>query len=123
MPDDSVAAARGGGGGVACTGLGGVSFVTGVQVTWAMGAFFTGVAGKGAGIRPAGAATGAATLCGAALVLTLGSGVAGASSLTNGTTTLSTIGTVTTGSPYSSGQQIDVTVTANSTMSASNLGI
>jgi hypothetical protein len=67
------------------------------------------------------AATGAATLCGAALVLTLGSGVAGASSLTNGTTTLSTIGTVTTGSPYSSGQQIDVTVTANSTMSASNL--
>jgi hypothetical protein len=46
---------------------------------------------------------------------------AGANTLTSGSVTLSTIGTVTTGAPYSSGQTIDVQVAANSTLSLSNL--
>jgi hypothetical protein len=69
------------------------------------------------------AATGAATLCGAALVLTLGVGTAGASSLvsSDGNTTLSTEGTVSAGTPYDSGQTIEVSVQANSTLSNANL--
>jgi hypothetical protein len=69
------------------------------------------------------AATGAATLCGAALVLTLGVGTAGASSLVSpdGNTTLSTEGSVAAGTPYDSGQTIEVSVQANSTLSNANL--
>jgi len=69
------------------------------------------------------AATGAATLCGAALVLTLGVGTAGASSLVSpdGNTTLSTEGTVTAGTPYDSGQTIDVSVQGNSSLSNATL--
>jgi hypothetical protein len=61
------------------------------------------------------AATGAATLCAATFALAFGSGVAGAD-LSNGPTTLSTNGTVTAGTPYSSGQVINVVVGPNSTM-------
>ncbi|MGO8862365.1 MAG: beta strand repeat-containing protein [Acidimicrobiales bacterium] len=39
----------------------------------------------------------------------------------NGYTTLTTIGTVTAGTPYSSGQQLDVSVAANSVMNSSSL--
>src|ERR1700691_5888445 len=46
---------------------------------------------------------------------------AGANTLVSGSVTLSTIGTVTTGAPYSSGQTIDISVAANSTLSLSNL--
>ena len=46
---------------------------------------------------------------------------AGANTLTSGSVTLSTIGAVTTGAPYSSGQTIDISVAANSTLSLSNL--
>ncbi len=46
---------------------------------------------------------------------------AGANTLTSGPVSLSTIGTVTTGAPYSSGQTIYVSVAANSTLSLSNL--
>ncbi len=53
-----------------------------------------------------------------ALVL---SGTANANTLTSGPVALSTIGTVTTGTPYSSGQQINVVVSPNSTLSLSNL--
>jgi hypothetical protein len=69
------------------------------------------------------AATGAATLCGAAVVLTLSAGTAGASSLVSpdGNTTLNTEGTVTAGTPYDSGQTIEVAVQANSTLSNANL--
>jgi len=69
------------------------------------------------------AASSAATLCGAALMLGLGAGPAGASSLTSsdGNTTLSTIGTVKAGSPYTSGQGITVSVVANSVLSNANL--
>ena len=69
------------------------------------------------------AVTGAATLCGAALVLTLGVGSAGASSLTStdGFTTLTTQGSVAAGTPYSSGQQITVTVSSNSSLSNATL--
>jgi adhesin/invasin len=45
----------------------------------------------------------------------------GAATLTNGITTLSTIGTVTANSPYSSGQPINMGVTANNTLSQTNL--
>ena len=64
-----------------------------------------------------------ATACAAVFALGIGSGVAGANTLTSGdgNTTLSTIGTVTSGTPYSSGQQIDVVVAANSTMSSTAL--
>jgi hypothetical protein len=69
------------------------------------------------------AATSAATFCGAALVVGLGAGPAGASTLTSadGNTTLSTTGTVTAGSPYSSGQAITIKVAANSTLNNTNL--
>jgi hypothetical protein len=69
------------------------------------------------------AATGAATLCGAALVLTLGVGTAGASSLvsSDGNTTLSTEGSVSAGTPYDSGQTIEVSVQANSSLSNTTL--
>ena len=52
------------------------------------------------------AVSGAATICGAVLMLGIGAGPAGASTLTSsdGNTSLSTIGTVTSGTPYSSGQ-------------------
>jgi len=55
-----------------------------------------------------------------ALVL---SGPANANTLTStdGNVTLTTIGTVTTGTPYSSGQEINITVNPNSTLSLSNL--
>jgi hypothetical protein len=47
---------------------------------------------------------------------------AGASgALTNGPITLNTTGTVTPNTPYSSGQTIDITVAANSTLNAANL--
>ena len=69
------------------------------------------------------AVSGAAAMCATAFALTLGSGVAGAD-LTSGPTTLSTqdsVGTVTPGTPYSSGQSIDVNVAANTTMNAAAL--
>jgi hypothetical protein len=54
-----------------------------------------------------------------ALVL---SGPANANTLNNGgPATLTTIGSVTTGSPYSSGQDVTITVAANSTLSFTNL--
>ena len=57
----------------------------------------------------------AATVCCAVFALGVGSGVAGANTLTSGdgNTTLTTQGTVTSG-PYSSGQQISLNVAANS---------
>jgi hypothetical protein len=68
------------------------------------------------------AACGAATICGVALVISLGSGVAGASLVSSdGNTTLNTIGTVTAGTPYSSGQTIQVSVAANSVIDNANL--
>ena len=67
-----------------------------------------------------------AQLVGAAILalsvpLALLGGRAGAAPLTSGAVTLSTIGTVTTGTPYSSGQLINVVVSPNSTLSLSNL--
>jgi Bacterial Ig-like domain (group 1) len=44
-----------------------------------------------------------------------------AASITSGPVTLSTIGTVTAGTPYSSGQQIDISVAANSTLNLASL--
>jgi len=68
------------------------------------------------------AACSAATLCGAAFVLVVGAGPAGASLVsTDGNTTLSTQGTVTPGTPYSSGQTITVSGIANSVLSNANL--
>jgi hypothetical protein len=69
------------------------------------------------------AACSAATICGGVLMLGIGSSAAGASTLTSadGTTTLSSIGTVAPGTPYSSGQSINVSVAANNTLSATNL--
>jgi hypothetical protein len=69
------------------------------------------------------AVSGAATVCAAVFALGVGSGVAGASSLTSsdGNTTLSTNGTVTSGTPYSSGQKLTVSVIGNSTLSYANL--
>ena len=69
------------------------------------------------------AVSSAATLCGAALALGLGVGAASANSLVSpdGTTTLSTQGTITSGTPYSSGQSITITGSANSTLSNANL--
>jgi hypothetical protein len=68
------------------------------------------------------AVSGAATICGAVLMLGIGAGPAGASTLTSsdGNTSLSTIGTVSPG-PYSSGQGITVSVAANSVMNTTNL--
>jgi len=59
----------------------------------------------------------------AVLMLGLGSGVAGASSLVSGdgNTTLSTTGTPTPGTPYDSGQKLVVSVIGNSTLSTANL--
>jgi hypothetical protein len=64
------------------------------------------------------AASSAVTLCGAALVLGVGAGPAGASSLTSsdGDTTLSTTGPVSAGTPYSSGQPITVSGIANTVL-------
>jgi hypothetical protein len=69
------------------------------------------------------AVSSAATLCGAALALGIGVGAASANSLVSpdGTTTLSTTTTVTSGTPYTSGQQLDVSALANSTLSNANL--
>jgi hypothetical protein len=69
------------------------------------------------------AVSSAATLCGAALALGLGVGAASANSLVSpdGTTTLSTQGAITSGTPYSSGQSITITGSANSTLSNANL--
>ena len=74
------------------------------------------------------AVSGAATLCGATLVVGLGAGAAGAGqvsspTLTNGPTTLTANGTstVAAGTPYSSGQAITVSGSANSTLNAANL--
>jgi hypothetical protein len=62
--------------------------------------------------------SGAASICGLGLAFGLGSGVAGASLVSgDGSTTLSTTGTVTSGTPYTNGQDITVTVGANSTLS------
>jgi len=62
------------------------------------------------------AVSGVATVCAAVFALGIGSGVAGAD-LVSGPTTLSTQGTVTSGTPYSSGQIITVTVGANNVLS------
>jgi hypothetical protein len=69
------------------------------------------------------AVSSAATLCGAALALGLGVGAASANSLVSpdGTTTLSTQGSVTSGTPYTSGQTITISGSANSTLSNANL--
>ncbi len=53
-----------------------------------------------------------------ALVL---SGPASADTLTSGPVTLTTTGSVTSGAPYSSGQVINISVAANSTLSLTNL--
>jgi hypothetical protein len=49
------------------------------------------------------------------------SGPASADSLSNGTVSINTTGTVTSGTPYSSGQLVNVVVSANSTLSLTNL--
>jgi hypothetical protein len=69
------------------------------------------------------AVSGVATVCAAVFALALGMGPAGANTLTSsdGNTTLSTTGAITSGTPYSSGQTINVNVIANSTLSAANL--
>ncbi len=78
------------------------------------------------------AATSAATVCCAVFALGIGSGVAGASGLTSsdGNTTLTTTAdcgsppapcTITPGSPYTSGQIINVGVAANSVISSAAL--
>jgi hypothetical protein len=72
------------------------------------------------------AATGAATICAGVFALCLGTGVAGANGATltstDGNTTLAPIGTVTPGTPYSTGQTIQLTVQANSTLNNTSLG-
>lgn len=64
------------------------------------------------------AVSGAATVCAAVFAIGIGSGVAGAASLTSsdGNTTLTTGASVTAGTPYSSGQPITVSTVANSTI-------
>ncbi len=67
-----------------------------------------------------------AQLAGAALLalgapLALLAGRANAATLVSGPVTLTTIGSVTTGTPYSSGQVINISVAANSTLSLANL--
>src|ERR1700722_18156038 len=62
----------------------------------------------------------AAALCGGALALGVGVGVASAD-ISNGVTTLSATGPVTAGSPYTSGQTIEIKGVANSTLSNANL--
>jgi Bacterial Ig-like domain (group 1)/Bacterial Ig-like domain (group 3) len=51
----------------------------------------------------------------------LGTTAAHAAPITSGPVTLSTIGTVTAGTPYSSGQKIDIAVAANSTLNQASL--
>ena len=64
---------------------------------------------------------GAATVA-IALSLTFGlAGSASAATLSNGTVTLTTTGTVTTGKPYSSGQTLNISVVANTTMDNASL--
>ena len=68
------------------------------------------------------AVSGAATICGAVLMLGIGAGAAGASlTSSDGDTTLSTQGSVAAGTPFSSGQLVDVNVVANSVMNTTNL--
>ena len=62
----------------------------------------------------------AAALCGGALALGVGVGAASAD-ISNGVTTLSATGPVTAGSPYTSGQTIEIKGVANSTLSNANL--
>src|ERR1700735_5374304 len=62
----------------------------------------------------------AATLCGGALALGVGVGVANAD-ISNGVTTLSATTPVTAGTPYTSGQAIEIKGVANSTLSNANL--
>jgi hypothetical protein len=71
------------------------------------------------------AVSGAATICAAVFALSVGSGVAGANTLTSGdgNTNLNTIGTVASGTPYSSGQTITVQVNANATLANGNLPV
>ena len=61
-----------------------------------------------------------AALCGGALALGVGVGAASAD-ISNGTTTLSATGPVTAGTPYTSGQTIEIKGVANSTLSNANL--
>ena len=72
------------------------------------------------------AATGLATICAGVFALSIGAGVAGANGATltstDGNTTTMGIGTVTPGTPYSSGQTIQLTTQANSTLDNTNLG-
>jgi hypothetical protein len=67
------------------------------------------------------AACSAATLCGVVFALTVGAAGPAGADLVNGSTTLSAQGTVTPGTPYSSGQTITVTAAANSTLDNANL--
>ena len=69
------------------------------------------------------AVSSAATVCAAVFALGIGSGVAGANTLTSsdGNTTLNTIGSVTSGTPYTSGQVINVGEAANSVISTTAL--
>src|SRR5271163_4797061 len=68
------------------------------------------------------AATYGAALIALSMTLTFAlAGPASASTLVNGPVTLSTIGTVTSGTPYSSGQVISITVAANTTMDNASL--
>ena len=63
----------------------------------------------------------AALLVLAGVLALAGAGRAEASSITNGTVTLSTIGAVTADTPYSSGQTIQLAVAANATLDETNL--
>ena len=64
---------------------------------------------------------GAATVA-IALALTFGlAGPASAATLSNGTVTLTTTGTVATGKPYASGQTLNISVVANTTMDNASL--
>ena len=67
-----------------------------------------------------------AQLTGVTLLVLGGIGVAlstgaQAATLTSGAVTITTIGTVTAGLPFSSGQTIDISVTANTTMDNASL--
>lgn len=74
------------------------------------------------------AATGAATICAGVFALCLGTGVAGANGATltsaDGNTTIAPLSTatVTPGTPYSTGQTIQLNVQANSTLNNTSLG-
>ena len=74
-------------------------------------------------IRNAGVSA-AALLCGGAFMFGILAGPAGASSTltsSDGFTTLTTNGSVTTGTPYVSGQKLTVAVASNNTLSSTNL--